>query len=122
MTNQRHMPLESYSTRWPVLYHREVVQLLTILGDSLLGIEYNGNMAMADSMADQPMIDIIIGLRSLALSKPEFNGLKKLGYHTASPHTLNDQLILHKKGFPAFNLTIVTWGGTLWDNVKKDLT
>jgi len=61
--------LVKYIPQWPVLFNKEKVLLETVIGDYIVGgIEHVGSTAV-EGMLAKPVIDIMVGVKSLEDSK-----------------------------------------------------
>ena len=68
-----------YDPQWPILFEREKAEMIAALGSSLLMIEHIGSTAIP-GLAAKPVIDIGVGVRSLADAPAFMPSIEKLGY------------------------------------------
>ena len=67
-----------YDPRWPSLYAEEVERLRPVFGDDA-AFEHVGSTAIP-GLAAKPVIDILVGLRSVDLTRKQEAALRRLGY------------------------------------------
>lgn len=68
-----------YDPQWPVLFEQEKEGIIAALGDNALMIEHIGSTAVPE-LAAKPVIDIGVGIRSLADAPVLIPCIEKLGY------------------------------------------
>jgi len=75
------VPIEivDYDTTWPARYEDEKHRILTAIGRFVAAVEHVGSTA-APGLAAKPIIDILVGLRSLADATNCIAPLNGLGY------------------------------------------
>ena len=75
------MPIEivGYDTRWPRQFEEERRRILAAIGRYVAEVEHIGSTAVP-GLAAKPIIDILVGLRSLADATNCINPLTGLGY------------------------------------------
>jgi GrpB-like predicted nucleotidyltransferase (UPF0157 family) len=75
------VPIEiiDYDTTWPRQYEDEKHRILARIGRYVVAIEHVGSTAVP-GLAAKPIVDILVGLRSLADATNCINPLKELGY------------------------------------------
>lgn len=72
--------LEPYSPAWPLLFEEEKTSLLQVIGAWVVEIEHIGSTAIA-GLSAKPVIDILIGVRSLSDADEHcIEKIKALGY------------------------------------------
>lgn len=72
--------LELYNPSWPAAFRTESSQLATLLGPWISGgIHHVGSTAIP-GMTAKPVIDILVGVRSLDDSRPSLEILQKAGW------------------------------------------
>jgi GrpB-like predicted nucleotidyltransferase (UPF0157 family) len=69
-----------YDTRWPVLFEEEKRRLEIALGGLGASIEHVGSTSVS-GLAAKPVIDIMVGVRSLADIERRIEALEECGYH-----------------------------------------
>lgn len=75
------MPIEivDYQAAWPGQYEEEKCRILAAIGRYVAAVEHVGSTAVP-GLAAKPIIDILVGLRSLADATNCINPLNGLGY------------------------------------------
>jgi GrpB-like predicted nucleotidyltransferase (UPF0157 family) len=68
-----------YDPRWPDLYEGARAKLAAVLGNAAVAIEHIGSTAVP-GLAGKPIIDIMVGVRSLEDDQPLIDALVGLGY------------------------------------------
>jgi GrpB-like predicted nucleotidyltransferase (UPF0157 family) len=72
--------IADYDPSWPHLFEIEAVRIHEVLGNLILAIEHFGSTAVP-GLAAKPIIDILVGVRSLSESSPILlPSLEALGY------------------------------------------
>jgi GrpB-like predicted nucleotidyltransferase (UPF0157 family) len=72
--------VSEYDPAWPSMFEQERAAVLAVLGQSVLVIEHIGSTAVP-GLAAKPIIDLLVGVRSLAEARTSsVNQLVKLGY------------------------------------------
>jgi GrpB-like predicted nucleotidyltransferase (UPF0157 family) len=68
-----------YDPQWPVLFEQEKEEMIAALGDRILLIEHIGSTAVP-GLAAKPIIDIGVGIRSLAEAQDLIPSIESLKY------------------------------------------
>ena len=68
-----------YDPQWPVLFEQEKAAIITVLGSSRLVVEHIGSTAVP-GLAAKPVIDLGVGIRSLAEAPVLIPSIETLGY------------------------------------------
>lgn len=81
------IPIEvvPYDARWPALFEQASREISAVIGEYLTGIEHIGSTAVP-GLAAKPVIDILIGARSLADAPRFLPPLAPLGYAYIPEH------------------------------------
>jgi GrpB-like predicted nucleotidyltransferase (UPF0157 family) len=69
----------AYDPQWPVLFEQEKEKLIAVLGSSLRMIEHIGSTSVP-GLAAKPVIDLAVGIRSLAEAPALMPSIERLGY------------------------------------------
>ncbi len=77
--NTEDVHLEPYDSEWPKLFEKEAERLFQELGNDVLRIEHFGSTAVP-GLSAKPVIDILIGVRSLSDAKKLIPILEGMGY------------------------------------------
>ena len=94
-----------YDPQWPILFEREKEEIIAALGSSLLMVEHIGSTAVP-GLAAKPVIDMGVGIRSLAEAPALILSIESLGY--AYEPTL-EQLLPERRFFWKGTPTIHTF-------------
>lgn len=108
--------LVDYNPVWPQLFNEEKEHQIFIKRASV--IEHFGSTSVS-GMKAKPIIDILIGLPSMYLSKKELNALTRLGYKGFGEAGVPGRLYFVKR-LPSigYNLAVTQYSGKLWaDNI-----
>jgi GrpB-like predicted nucleotidyltransferase (UPF0157 family) len=68
-----------YDPQWPILFEQEKETILAALGSSLLMVEHIGSTSVP-GLAAKPVIDMGVGVRSLAAAAALMPAIERLGY------------------------------------------
>jgi len=79
MAAYRKIVIVDYDPRWPVLYEAERTRLLAAIGAYITAVQHVGSTAVP-GLAAKPVIDIMIGVDSLADADPCVEPIINLGY------------------------------------------
>lgn len=74
------IPLEPYDPDWPSRFATELRLLAPLFGEGSVRIEHVGSTAVPGLVA-KPIIDIMVGLTSLAEAEALIDPLRSVGYH-----------------------------------------
>jgi GrpB-like predicted nucleotidyltransferase (UPF0157 family) len=103
------IPLEEYDEQWVQHYEAERDRILAAMSDIVVGIEHFGSTSIPGMVA-KPIIDILVGVESLALRSKDIERLRRLGYEGFGEAGVASRLYFRKRGTPSYNLAIVEWG------------
>ena len=109
--------LSEYSPAWEKLYKKEEKLLIPIVEKYGLGIEHIGSTAIPGSKA-KPIIDMVIGVKSLKDGEKLIKPLKKLGYKCRHDASIEKRYFFTKgnKTQTSYHLHIVRFNSSLWKN------
>ncbi|WP_256022358.1 GrpB family protein [Paenibacillus kribbensis] len=107
--------LVPYDEQWPILFQNEKVNLLKAFGDDVIDIEHFGSTSVHGMFA-KPIIDLLIGVKTLELNSYVTNKLIKLGYEGFGETGVKGRLYFRKRQEHAYNLAVVIWNGEQWVN------
>jgi len=68
-----------YDARWPIIYEKEKARILKAIGGKVVAIEHVGSTAVP-GLGAKPVIDILVGVRSLSDVEECIEPLKHIGY------------------------------------------
>ena len=77
--------VQEYSARWPVLYEEERSLLLGSLPSAEFQVEHIGSTAVP-GLPSKPIVDMMLGARSLSLIEAKLTVLQNLGYEYLPQH------------------------------------
>lgn len=89
------MIVSPYSPEWPVMYQQEARQLARLLGPGLSLVEHVGSTSVP-GLAAKPVIDIVLGLTSLAELDARKAGLVLAGYEWLGENGIPGRRYLRK--------------------------
>jgi GrpB-like predicted nucleotidyltransferase (UPF0157 family) len=106
-----------YDPRWPALYEEEKALMVAVIGPSIVGIEHIGSTAVP-GLGAKPIIDIMIGIRTLDEAPALYGRLAAIGYEYAPEfEELIPERRFFRKGPVAFrthHLHVVEFGDDFW--------
>lgn len=105
----------AYDDSWPARFQEEREALTHAIGEYVRGtIEHVGSTAVKD-LAAKPVVDIMVGVESLAVSRPALSALEKLGY-CYFPYRADVMHWLCKPSaqFRTHHLSLVPFQSRLW--------
>lgn len=110
--------LVPHSRRWTSLFEREKRRLLAVLKGSVIDIQHIGSTSIPGIPA-KPIIDILIGIRSMKDSKKFIKRMRALGYEWRPKFGGEHIQLLFVKGKESNRthyLHLMKYGGSLWKN------
>jgi GrpB-like predicted nucleotidyltransferase (UPF0157 family) len=78
-----------------------------------VGIEHIGSTSVPDLCA-KPIVDVLVGLRELALTDGQIRAMERLGYEYLGEHGLPGRLFFRKKP-RTHHVHVVEHGGDHWE-------
>jgi GrpB-like predicted nucleotidyltransferase (UPF0157 family) len=105
--------LVDYDPSWAELFERERSMLGPIFDGAALGIEHIGSTSVPDLCA-KPIVDVLVGLRELALTGYQIDAMERLGYAYLGEHGLPGRLFFRKHP-RTHHVHVVEYGGEHWD-------
>jgi GrpB-like predicted nucleotidyltransferase (UPF0157 family) len=79
MSSRRHIAIVDYDPRWPGLYLDERARILAVIGPRVAAIEHVGSTSVP-GLAAKPVIDIMVGVSTLADADACIEPIERLGY------------------------------------------
>lgn len=107
--------IEEYNPEWVRQYEYEKERLCNALGDMILGIEHIGSTSIPGIWA-KPIVDIMIGVKSLPLEKSQISKIIKLGYENLGEAGVSGRIYFRKRFPKAYNVHITQFGNSIWKN------
>jgi GrpB-like predicted nucleotidyltransferase (UPF0157 family) len=105
--------LQEYDPTWAELFESERQLLAGIFGSRAVAIEHVGSTSVP-GLSAKPIVDVLIGLRELALSDAQIEAMRRLGYEYLGEHGLAGRLFFRKKP-RTHHVHVVEHGGAHWD-------
>ena len=104
-----------YDPAWPGAFERERAAILGALGDLVFAIEHVGSTSVP-GLGAKPIIDIMIGVRSLADGEKCVRPLEGLGHEYRGEAGIPGRLFFRKfvEGVRTYHLHMVEQGGDYW--------
>lgn len=107
--------IEEHNPEWFKQYECEKNQLCETLGELVLGIEHIGSTSIPDIWA-KPIVDILIGVKSLPIEKFQINKVIELGYEYLGEAGVSGRLYFRKRFPQKYNIHITQIGSEIWNN------
>jgi GrpB-like predicted nucleotidyltransferase (UPF0157 family) len=105
--------LVEHDPSWSDLYEQERKLLTSVFHGRAVGIEHIGSTSVPDLCA-KPIVDVLVGLRELELTKDEVANMKRLGYEYLGEYGLPGRLFFRKQR-RTHNVHVVEYGGEHWE-------
>ncbi|MFQ5951682.1 MAG: GrpB family protein [Candidatus Geothermarchaeales archaeon] len=71
--------ISDYDPQWPILFQEEKARILDAIGDRIVAVEHIGSTAVP-GLGAEPIIDIIVGVRSVVDAEKCINPLERIDY------------------------------------------
>jgi GrpB-like predicted nucleotidyltransferase (UPF0157 family) len=104
-----------YDARWPVWSEEEKERLRPAFADNVVDIQHFGSTAVP-GMAAKPIVDLLVGVRTLGLDGATVDRLAEPGYEGFGEAGVRGGSISAKRRERFFNLAVVPWMGEHWGN------
>jgi GrpB-like predicted nucleotidyltransferase (UPF0157 family) len=107
-----------HDVEWTAAFAAERERLSAVVGDAALGIEHIGSTAVPGLPA-KPIIDIVVGLRSMAAADACIGALVAAGYERASENDFEGRLFLRRvgpDGAATHHLSLTAHGSAFWED------
>ncbi len=107
--------IAGYDLAWPALFAREWGLIAGVLGDLVDAIEHVGSTAIP-GLGAKPIIDIMVGVRTLAEGERGVRPLEALGYEYSGDGGIPDRHYFRKltNGLRTHHIHMVRFGGDFW--------
>jgi GrpB-like predicted nucleotidyltransferase (UPF0157 family) len=102
-----------YDQSWSALFNSEKELLLKTLGEAVTNIEHFGSTAV-DGMAGKPIVDLLVGVKSLETAVSKIPLLESLGYENFGEVFIKGRIYLRKRNKNNFNIALTVEGGLFW--------
>ena len=100
-----------YSEKWPELYEREAARLHEGLGGAVVAIEHIGSTAV-QGVAAKPIIDLMVGVSSLAIAESLVALLAAMGYEDCGG--FEGRRYFRSRAGARFNVQVMEHGSQGW--------
>ena len=105
--------LRDYDPSWAEIFEAERLLIAPIFDGRAAGIEHIGSTSVPDLCA-KPIVDVLVGLRELALSPEDIDTMEDLGYEYMGEFGIPGRLYF-RKGEPRTHVHVVEHGGDHWE-------
>ncbi len=105
--------LVDHDPSWAELYEQERVRLAGIFGEQAVGIEHIGSTSVP-GLCSKPIVDVLVGVRELELSKEQVDAMQGLGYEFLGEYGLPGRLFFRKDP-RTHHVHVVQYGGEHWE-------
>jgi GrpB-like predicted nucleotidyltransferase (UPF0157 family) len=105
--------ISDYDPIWLTLFTEEQRRVQTALGELVTRIEHFGSTAVP-GMAGKPIVDLLVGVRDLAMVSSRISSLETLGYENFGEIFIPGRLYLRRRGPPHFNVAVTVEAGEFW--------
>jgi GrpB-like predicted nucleotidyltransferase (UPF0157 family) len=102
-----------YDPTWPMLYAAERSRVRNACGRVITRVEHFGGTAVP-GMAAKPIVDLLVGVRSLEGFAQQAAQLEAIGYRNYGAAFIAERLYLRRRGPPHFNVFVTVDGGEWW--------
>jgi GrpB-like predicted nucleotidyltransferase (UPF0157 family) len=115
MTRER-IVIVPYRPSWPREFERESARVRQALGELAVAAEHVGSTAIP-GMASKPIIDVMIGVRSLTLARAKVGAVEALGYaYVPEFEAQIPERLFFQRGNPrTHHLHVVEPGSAFWE-------
>ena len=104
-----------YDPRWPVLFEHERELILSALGEIILDIQHTGSTAVP-GLAAKPIIDIMVGVRSMDLPERHLHAMEAIGYEFRDDGGVPGRLYFRKGAPRSHQVHMTVAGEEFWNN------
>lgn len=106
--------LRDYDPSWAEIFEAERILIAPIFDGRALGIEHIGSTSVPDLCA-KPIVDVLVGLRELALSQEDIDAMEDLGYEYMGEFGVPGRLYFRKGEPRTHHVHVVEHGGDHWE-------
>jgi GrpB-like predicted nucleotidyltransferase (UPF0157 family) len=106
--------LRDYDPSWAEIFEAERILIAPIFDGRAVGIEHIGSTSVPDLCA-KPIVDVLVGLRELALSQEDIDAMEDLGYEYMGEFGLPGRLYFRKGEPRTHHVHVVEHGGDHWE-------
>ncbi len=115
----REVVIGEYDPFWPELFAEEAGQIRQAMGDALVAVEHVGSTAVP-GLSAKPVIDLLVGVRSLEEGRQAVPALGALGYECRGENGIPGRLFFRKGPVPfrrTHHLHMVEVGHAQWTSL-----
>jgi GrpB-like predicted nucleotidyltransferase (UPF0157 family) len=105
--------LTAWTPRWPTLFEEEAKRLQSALRPLALGLEHYGSTSVPGLPA-KPILDILVGVRSLLYPTPYVHALAPLGYEYVPGAGVPEHLVFGRGRIRTHLVHVVEHDGSAW--------
>jgi GrpB-like predicted nucleotidyltransferase (UPF0157 family) len=106
--------LREYDPSWAEIFEAERLLIAPIFDRRAVGIEHIGSTSVPDLCA-KPIVDVLVGLRELALADDDVRAMVELGYQYLGEFGLPGRLYFRKGDPRTHHVHVVEHGGEHWE-------
>jgi GrpB-like predicted nucleotidyltransferase (UPF0157 family) len=103
-----------YDSAWPRLFAKESERIRAALGDAVVAIEHIGSTAVP-GLAAEPAIDVLVGLRTVDLTRKQIDAMESLGYEYLGELGIPGRLFFRKGRPRSHHVHAVLRESDLWE-------
>lgn len=107
--------LVEHNPEWEQQYNDEVNLLKEKIHLSTLNYEHIGSTSIPNIKA-KPIVDIIVGVKIFPPKKEVIKELEESGYTYMKKMSVPDRLYFIKRGSKNFNVHVIAFQGSVWNN------
>jgi GrpB-like predicted nucleotidyltransferase (UPF0157 family) len=102
-----------YDPAWPRLFAEESERIRAALGDAVAAVEHIGSTAVP-GLAAKPVIDVLVGLRTIDLTRQQIGAMESLGYEYLGELGIPGRLFFRKGRPRSHHVHAVLHESDLW--------
>jgi GrpB-like predicted nucleotidyltransferase (UPF0157 family) len=103
-----------YDQRWPGVFELERDRVRDSLGDAVVAVEHIGSTAVP-GLAAKPIIDMLVGLRTLDSAEAQIGAMEALGYEYLGENGIPGRLFFRKGRPRSHHVHAVLFESDLWE-------
>ena len=108
-----HVELQEHDSAWAERFEEERIRLAGVFDGQVVGIEHIGSTAVPGLCA-KPIVDVLVGLRTLELSDEQIAAMETLGYEYLGEFGRPGRLFF-RKAPRTHHVHVVQHGGQHWE-------
>ena len=103
-----------YDSDWPRLFAEEGERIRAALGDAVVAVEHIGSTAVP-GLAAKPVIDVLVGLRTIELTRKQIEAMDSLAYEYLGEHGIPGRLFFRRGRPRSHHVHAVLHESDLWE-------